>query len=117
MSKCKCTLSISVLGDGCRYCQPQGYIDHLQESAILDRTALAEVEQELAKYKNVPTHPVVMRDREIAALKQELADLKAAMGEPVAWYDGNTFYADQYSASICMADMAALSPLYAKAKP
>ena len=28
-AKCKCTVSISVLGDGCRYCQPQTYIDML----------------------------------------------------------------------------------------
>jgi hypothetical protein len=29
--KCKCSMSISVLGDGCRYCQPQEYIDRLSE--------------------------------------------------------------------------------------
>jgi len=32
MSKCKCKLSIRVLGDGCRYCQPQTYIDNLHET-------------------------------------------------------------------------------------
>ena len=31
MVKCKCTLAISVLGDGCRYCQPQEYIDRMHE--------------------------------------------------------------------------------------
>lgn len=31
MSQCKCSMSISVLGDGCRYCQPQEYIDRLSE--------------------------------------------------------------------------------------
>ena len=29
MSKCKCGIAISVLGDGCRYCQPQEYINQL----------------------------------------------------------------------------------------
>ena len=29
--KCACTLAISVLGDGCRYCQPQEYIDRTHE--------------------------------------------------------------------------------------
>lgn len=29
MSKCKCTMAIRVNGDGCRYCQPQEYIDRL----------------------------------------------------------------------------------------
>ena len=26
---CKCSLAISLCGDGCRYCQPQSYIDRL----------------------------------------------------------------------------------------
>ena len=29
MSKCKCGIAISVLGDCCRYCQPQEYINQL----------------------------------------------------------------------------------------
>lgn len=29
--RCKCSMSISVLGDGCRYCQPQECIDRLIE--------------------------------------------------------------------------------------
>ena len=29
--RCKCSLSISVNGDGCRYCQPQEYIDRMGE--------------------------------------------------------------------------------------
>ena len=40
LSECKCSLSIRVLGDGCRYCQPQTYID------FLERT-VTELEQEL----------------------------------------------------------------------
>jgi hypothetical protein len=27
--RCKCSMTISVLGDGCRYCQPQEHIDTL----------------------------------------------------------------------------------------
>ena len=30
-SKCKCTLAQSLVGDGCRYCQPQDYIDRLRD--------------------------------------------------------------------------------------
>ena len=30
--KCKCSFSIRLLGDGCRYCQPQEYIDRLHDS-------------------------------------------------------------------------------------
>ena len=29
--RCKCPMTISVTGDGCRYCQPQSYIDSLEE--------------------------------------------------------------------------------------
>jgi len=31
MKKCECSLSISLTGDGCRYCQPQDYIDKISE--------------------------------------------------------------------------------------
>jgi hypothetical protein len=27
--RCKCSMSISLVGDGCRYCQPQEHIDTL----------------------------------------------------------------------------------------
>lgn len=29
--RCKCTMSMSVTGDGCRYCQPQLHIERLGE--------------------------------------------------------------------------------------
>lgn len=35
--KCKCSMSISVLGDGCRYCQPQEYIDRIHDQMEDDR--------------------------------------------------------------------------------
>ena len=40
MSECKCSLIIRVLGDGCKYCQPQTYIDFLEK-------AVTDLEQEL----------------------------------------------------------------------
>jgi hypothetical protein len=41
-AKCECSMSISMLGDGCRYCQPQEYIDRLgewldEQGAILEK--------------------------------------------------------------------------------
>ncbi len=48
MSECKCSMSISVLGDGCRYCQPQDHIDRLAD-ALAEETALADHAEELAK--------------------------------------------------------------------
>ena len=32
MSQCKCDLRTKLVGDGCRYCNPQEYIDNLIES-------------------------------------------------------------------------------------
>ena len=29
--RCKCTMAQSLTGDGCRYCQPQEYIDRLED--------------------------------------------------------------------------------------
>jgi hypothetical protein len=40
MSKCECTMSIQVLGDGCRYCQPQGVIERLTEERDILTEAL-----------------------------------------------------------------------------
>lgn len=42
MSECKCTLTIRLTGDGCRYCQPQTYIDHLEMAAAEN---VAEIER------------------------------------------------------------------------
>lgn len=40
--RCKCSMAISMTGDGCRYCQPQVYIDKLEELVDDLRTALEE---------------------------------------------------------------------------
>ena len=40
MSECKCTLTIRLTGDGCRYCQPQTYIDHLEIQAKEDEESM-----------------------------------------------------------------------------
>ena len=31
-NKCKCDLRTKLVGDGCRYCNPQDYIDHLHDA-------------------------------------------------------------------------------------
>ena len=38
---CKCSMSISMLGDGCRHCQPQEYIDRLGEMLDEERSELS----------------------------------------------------------------------------
>lgn len=39
---CKCSMSISMLGDGCRHCQPQEYIDRLSEMLDEERDQQAQ---------------------------------------------------------------------------
>jgi hypothetical protein len=56
MSKCDCSWSISVLGDGCRYCQPQEYIDRLHgtlDDERKDETVLSHHAEELDKALDV----------------------------------------------------------------
>lgn len=48
MDKCDCTISHRVNGDGCRYCQPQEYIERLSDWINEARDEIAT----LAKEKN-----------------------------------------------------------------
>lgn len=43
MSECKCTFAIKMLGDGCRYCQPQEYIDRMIDNYEQDIEELKEI--------------------------------------------------------------------------
>lgn len=38
--QCKCPFAIRMAGDGCRYCQPQTYIDHLEIQAKEDEESM-----------------------------------------------------------------------------
>ena len=42
INKCECSMPISILGDGCRYCQPQEYIDRLHSHIEQDEAGLVE---------------------------------------------------------------------------
>lgn len=42
--RCKCSLAISMTGNGCRYCQPQTYIDMMQGEIEEARKQLASAE-------------------------------------------------------------------------
>ncbi len=36
IENCQCSMGVRLCGDGCRYCQPQIYIDKLEEQATED---------------------------------------------------------------------------------
>jgi len=44
--RCKCTMAQSLTGDGCRYCQPQEYIDRLESE-------LDELREKLENLENI----------------------------------------------------------------
>ena len=44
VDECKCSMSISMLGDGCRHCQPQEYIDRLGEMLDEERAELSDAQ-------------------------------------------------------------------------
>lgn len=50
MSDCKCSFAIKMLGDGCRYCQPQEYIDRMEFSY---ESQIEELVDELARCRDV----------------------------------------------------------------
>jgi hypothetical protein len=50
MSKCNCTVAIRVNGEGCRYCQPQTYIEFLSETLDEVRAELADRELLVKRY-------------------------------------------------------------------
>ena len=61
MSQCKCDLRTKLVGDGCRYCNPQEYIDNLIESLEEQRTWVGLTPQERDEineqvYGAVPHH-------------------------------------------------------------
>ena len=45
--QCKCTISINVLSDGCRHCQPQKFIETLNHIITEMGKEIEELEQEL----------------------------------------------------------------------
>lgn len=60
MDKCNCSMSIRMLGDGCRHCQPQEHIDRLGEWLEDERVELAQANatiEGLEKSLGVPYPP------------------------------------------------------------
>jgi hypothetical protein len=53
MSKCKCDLRTKLVGDGCRYCNPQEYIDKLIESLEEQRTWEGLTDEEYLEAESV----------------------------------------------------------------
>ena len=75
MSKCNCSMSISVLGDGCQFCQPQTHIDLMRENY---NALLAERDELLAALEELLEHAESGWDyTPICAVKARIAIKKA----------------------------------------
>ncbi len=48
MSKCQCDLRTKLVGDGCRYCNAQEYIDKLIEALEEQRTWVGLTDEEIS---------------------------------------------------------------------
>ena len=58
MSKCQCDLRTKLVGDGCRYCNAQEYIDKLIEALEEQRTWVGLTETEVDEcYESVMFNP------------------------------------------------------------
>ena len=71
--RCKCSLAISLTGDGCRYCQPQEYIDRLEEWVDEERQQLEQAEARVDQHIESLDAYIKENDRLLAA-NQDLQD-------------------------------------------
>ena len=80
--KCQCSLRVRLTGDGCRYCQPQEYIDRLHDSAKEEH---AEIERQEARIAELEAALKVFA-RTLAAWEGYPDDVEvpaAGMGVPI----------------------------------
>ena len=73
MSKCQCDLRTKLVGDGCRYCNAQEYIDNLIEALEEQRTWHGLTDEEIAEALGDEIDSVYMTDfrRVEAKLKEK----------------------------------------------
>jgi hypothetical protein len=57
---CKCSFRIRMVGDGCRYCQPQEYIDRLHDNAKDDQE---EIDRQAAQIADLTADRDSWRDQ------------------------------------------------------
>ena len=74
--RCKCPMTISVLGDGCRYCQPQEHIDRLCETLEDEVAEHTEWLEGLLK-RVEDKYEIETADILLAELNERLEELKA----------------------------------------
>lgn len=76
MSECKCDLRIKLVGDGCRYCNPQEYIDNLIESLEEKRTWVGLTDDDKVLIKHDANFNQFMTAGEYADRVQQLTEAR-----------------------------------------
>lgn len=71
--RCKCSLAISMTGNGCRYCQPQTYIDMMQREIEAVRKQLAAAENRIRNILEL-AHDALSDDISIQLMPNDFAD-------------------------------------------
>jgi hypothetical protein len=70
MSKCQCDLRTKLVGDGCRYCNAQEYIDKLIEALEEQRTWVGLTDEEI-QYCVELKNPEAIAEEVEAKLKEK----------------------------------------------
>jgi archaellum component FlaC len=78
-SRCKCSMSISMVGDGCRYCQPQEHIDFMMWTVGDIEVENEKLEEQVDRSKTI-----------IQSLEEEVADLEGEIKFMMSIRDGGT---------------------------
>jgi cell division septum initiation protein DivIVA len=88
--KCQCSLRIRLTGDGCRYCQPQEYIDRLHDNAKEDHAEIerqeariAELEAALRPFAKMAAKSRDWGKRSDASLVS--TEVQSPYGHPLSW--------------------------------
>lgn len=88
MSKCQCSMAIRMTGEGCRYCQPQTYIDRVSEwlQDSREEAASLEAERDQLKAENARLAAAKSAGEFAAKVADDLwAELKSQQSAPAGY--------------------------------
>jgi len=83
MGDCKCSMRIKLVGDGCRYCNPQYWINHFVDERDELQSRIEELEEALYDIDDYEAdHPPQTKGVERPATPIQLIARKGLAGNP-----------------------------------